>query len=210
MPALGEEIREAETEGINLVFLGAPTKILGKGDSVSGIEVMQMQLGHFDHSGRRTPEPTGESYTIDCDTVITAIGGRPDTRFLRTTGVARSKTGSITVDTYTLQTSAPLLYAGGDVVTGPYTVSDAMAQGKRFAQVIDTDLMKDDRFRRLGTCFSYSMGVSIEPQGGDRNDIRYVSYKHLKNNFREVTTRFTKKQATMEAARCLRCDVKEE
>jgi len=210
MPALEEEIHEAEKEGVHFVFLGTPTKILEKGVSVSGIEVMKMKLGDFDRSGRRTPEPAGESYTITCDTVITAIGGRSDTRFLRKAGVARSKAGTIKVDKYSLRTSAPLLYAGGDVVTGPYTVSDAMAQGKRFAHVIDTDLMKNDRFSELKISFSYGMDVSIEPEGGNRNDIRYVSFKDFKNNFREVTKRFTKKQATMEAIRCLRCDVKEE
>ena len=95
-------------------------------------------------------------------------------------------------------------------MTGPFTVSDAMAQGKRFARVIDTDLMKGDRFDELGASFSYGMDVSIEPKGGTRNNARYMSFKNLKNNFREVTKRFTKKQATIEAVRCLRCDVKEE
>jgi NADPH-dependent glutamate synthase beta subunit-like oxidoreductase len=210
MPALEEEIYEAEKEGVSFVFLGAPTEIVGENGGVTGVNVMKMKLGDFDRSGRRMPVPAGEYFMIKCDTVITAIGGRSDTRFLRKANIARSKSGTVKVDKYTLRTSAPLFYAGGDVVTGPYTVSDAMAQGKRFAHTIDKALMKRDRSNELGASFDYSMNVSIEPEGGQRKDVRYASFKNLKNNFREVTKRFTKKQASMEAIRCLRCDVKED
>ena len=125
MPALKEEISEAEHEGINFVFLGSPVKVLAKDGKVNGIEVEKMRLGEFDRSGRRSPESTGEFLTLPCDTVITAIGGNPDSDFLTKTGIKVAKNGTVPVNQFSLQTTAPAVFAGGDVVTGPWTVSDA-------------------------------------------------------------------------------------
>jgi NADH-quinone oxidoreductase subunit F len=210
MPALEEEIHEAEMEGVHFRFLGAPSKLIGKNGKVSGIEVMQMKLGEYDLSGRITPEPTGKTYKLKCDTVVTAIGGRSDTEFLRRVGVKVSRNGTIEVDKYSHETTAPSIYAGGDVVTGPYTVSDAMGYGKDFARIIDTRLTGVDRFNELKREVSYSMEVSVEPQGGERNPISTVTFEKYKDNFQEVTRSYAKEQATLEATRCLRCDVKEE
>ncbi|MFH0813641.1 MAG: FAD-dependent oxidoreductase, partial [Pseudomonadota bacterium] len=210
MPALMEEIYEAEIEGINFIFLGSPVKLIGDNGKVSGIEVMKMALGDFDHSGRRRPEPTGEFYTLPGDMVITAIGGTSDTNFLKKVGVKVTKQGTVQVDRISLRTSVPLLYAGGDVVTGPYTVSDAMGHGKIFARIIDTHLMGVNRFDELKRNFSYAMDVSIEPPGGNRSPTPSVVFKEYKGNFEEVTRHYSEEQAKLEAIRCLRCDVKGE
>ena len=210
MPALAEEVHEAEMEGINFIFLGAPHKLMGKNGKVSGIEVMQMRLGEYDLAGRIRPEPTGKTYTLKCDTVVTAIGGRSDTSFLKRVGVKVSKNRTVEVDKYSLQTSVPNIYAGGDLVTGPFTVSDAMGYGKNFARIIDTHLMGVNRFDQLKKAFTYSMEVSVEPQGGKRNPTSITTFKKYKGNFEEVTSSYTKEQAISEAIRCMRCDVKEE
>jgi NADH-quinone oxidoreductase subunit F len=121
-----------------------------------------------------------------------------------------SKNETVEVDKYSLQTSAQKIYAGGDLVTGPYTVTDAMGYGKNFARIIDTHLMGADRFDQLKKDFKYSMEVSVEPQGGERNQTSCVTFKEYKGNFGEVTSSYTKEQAMSETIRCLRCDVKEE
>lgn len=210
MPALKEEIHEAELEGIRFVFLGAPSKVLAKNGKVSGIEVEKMRLGEFDRSGRRSPESTGEFYTIPCDTVITAIGGNPDSGFLAGTGIKVSRNGTVAVEKFSLQTEVPTVFAGGDVVSGPWTVTDAMGHGKQFARVIDTQLMGADRFSELKQPHTYSMEVALEPEGGPRNETAEVHFKKYKGNFQEVSTTFDLEQAKREATRCLRCDVKGE
>jgi len=209
MPALPEEIHEAEIEGINFIFLGSPLEVMGKDGKVSGIKIMKMKLGDFDNSGRRKPEPTKESFILPCDTVITAIGGTSDTKFLTKAGIKVNKNNTVEVDKSSLQTSTPLIFAGGDVVSGPYTVSDAMGHGKTFAKIIDAHLMGVNRFYELRKSFSYSMDVSVEPAGGARNSTSNITFKEYKGNFKDVTKSFSSKQAKLEAIRCLRCDVKE-
>ncbi|MBN2467991.1 MAG: FAD-dependent oxidoreductase [Deltaproteobacteria bacterium] len=210
MPALEEEIHEAELEGVSFIFLGAPRAIVGAKGKVAGIEVTRMKLGEFDSSGRRRPVPTEEIYTIQCNAVITAIGGKADTSVLEQMGVTLSRNGTVQVDKYTLQTSVPLCYAGGDVVTGPWTVSDAMGYGKNFAKIIDAQLMGVDRFDGLKRDVTYSMDVSIEPQGGKRNVAQCSSLTDYTGNFKEVVQSLSREQALREATRCLRCDVKPE
>ncbi|MBW2653012.1 MAG: FAD-dependent oxidoreductase, partial [Deltaproteobacteria bacterium] len=86
MPALEEEVHEAEMEGINFIFLGSPNKLIDNNGKVSGIEVMKMKLGEYDLAGRIRPEPTGKTYRLKCDTVVTAIGGRSETGFMKKKG----------------------------------------------------------------------------------------------------------------------------
>ncbi len=210
MPALAEEVHEAEMEGIKFIFLGSPNKLVGKNGKVSGIEVMKMKMGAYDLAGRIRPEPTGKTYRLKCDTVITAIGGSSETGFLKKAGIKLSKNGTVEVDKYSLQTSMPKVYAGGDLVTGPYTVSDAMGYGKNFSRIIDANLMGVERFDKLKKAMTYSMEVSVEPQGGERNKTSCSTLDKYKGNYEEVTSSYTKGQAISEAIRCLRCDVKEE
>ena len=89
MPANREEIKEAEAEGIAFVFMSGPNKIVGdaKG-SVKALEIMKMKTGGFDSSGRRKPEPTGETAAIACDTVVLAIGERVDADWVKSVGSA--------------------------------------------------------------------------------------------------------------------------
>ncbi|MCD6353689.1 MAG: FAD-dependent oxidoreductase, partial [Proteobacteria bacterium] len=199
MPALEEEIHEAEIEGVKFIFMGAPNKVVEKDGNAAGIEVMKMEPGEFDSSGRRKPEPTEEIYTLKCNTVITAIGGKSDTGFLKKVGVKLSRNGTVEVDKYSLQTSVPLIYAGGDLATGPWTVTDAMGYGKNFAKIIDARLMETNRFDELKKSVTYSMEVSIEPEGGERNPASCVSFKDYRGNFKEASRSYSKKQAKLEA-----------
>ena len=150
MPAIEEETRAARDEGAKFVFLAAPHRVIGdpKGN-VKAIEIVKTRLGEYDSSGRRKPVPTDEIQRFDCDSVVFAIGETVDLDFVRATGLVLKESGTIDVNRFTLETSRPHFFAGGDLVTGASNVSNAMAQGKQAARNIDFQLMESDRWQRL-------------------------------------------------------------
>lgn len=145
LPARAEEVFHAEEEGIEFKLLQNPTKILGNEDGwVNGMEVIKMELGEPDDSGRRRPVPIeGSEEIIDVDTVVVAIGQTPNPLIRKTTkGLDTNKRGCIIADEETGKTSKDHVYAGGDVVTGAATVILAMGAGKAAAAAIDEELSK--------------------------------------------------------------------
>jgi NADPH-dependent glutamate synthase beta subunit-like oxidoreductase len=137
MPANPWEIREAEDEGVKIEFLVAPKKILGENGRVSGIECVHMQLGEPDESGRRKPIPIeGSTFTQKVDMMILAIGETPDLDFLPKE-IELNNDGTIWVNPITMETSMQGVFAGGDAVTGPATVIEAICAGKRAAESIE-------------------------------------------------------------------------
>lgn len=138
MPAREEEIHHAEEEGIQFHLLTNPTRIIGdKNNWVSGIECQRMELGEPDDSGRRRPVPvTGSEFVIEIQTVVEAIGQKPNPIIQATTpGLETSKRG--TVVTHDDQgTSRPGIFAGGDLARGGATVILAMRDGKRASAAI--------------------------------------------------------------------------
>ena len=137
MPANPWEVRHGEKEGVKLQFLVAPKRIISKDGRLAAIECVRMELGEPDESGRRRPIPIKDSeFTIPLDTMILAIGEAPDTSFLPK-GIEVTSQNTITVDPITLQTSLPGIFAGGDVVSGPATVMEAIVAGRRAASSID-------------------------------------------------------------------------
>jgi NADPH-dependent glutamate synthase beta subunit-like oxidoreductase/NAD-dependent dihydropyrimidine dehydrogenase PreA subunit len=138
MPAALEEITDAEEEGI-LVHPGlGPKRLVGENGKLTGLEVLKTKWV-FDETGRFNPAFYENSETVlDCDTVIMAIGQAPRLDFLATEdGVEISRRGLIAVNTETLMTSAPGIFAGGDCVFGPRLIIDSVADGKRAAVGID-------------------------------------------------------------------------
>ncbi|MCP4681032.1 MAG: FAD-dependent oxidoreductase, partial [Desulfobacterales bacterium] len=136
MPAEEEEVAEAEKEGIKFHYLTAPVNIVEKDGRVAGIECIKTRLTEPDSTGRRKPVPVeGSNYTIDADHIIPAIGQEPELDFLNNeTGVEISKWNLLKVNEETLQTSHAKIFAGGDVITGPATVIEAVEAGKRAAK----------------------------------------------------------------------------
>ncbi|MEN3010927.1 MAG: NADPH-dependent glutamate synthase [Candidatus Bipolaricaulaceae bacterium] len=147
MPARREEIHRAKEEGVEFQFLVAPTRFLGEGGRVSGVECIRMELGEPDESGRRRPIPIPNShFVIPVDTVIVAIGNDPHPLIPRTTpGLKTTPHGTIVADADG-RTTREGVFAGGDIVTGAATVISAMGAGKRAAQAIHAYLLS--RFRR--------------------------------------------------------------
>ena len=137
MPANPWEVKEAEQEGIKLEFLVAPTKFLGKEGKVVGVELTKMKLGEPDETGRRTPIPLEDSkFTKEFDTVVLAVGEAVDTSFLPKE-IELSDINTIWADPITMETTMQGVFAGGDAVTGPASVLEAIIAGKRAADSID-------------------------------------------------------------------------
>ncbi|MHC4117895.1 MAG: NADPH-dependent glutamate synthase [Planctomycetota bacterium] len=133
MPARIEEVHHAKQEGIEFHILKSPKQILGDENSqVTGIECLKYELGEPDDSGRRRPVPIeGSEFTIDLDTVIMAIGNKPNPLISQTMPELEiTKWGTIVVDEETMATSVPGVFAGGDIVSGAATVILAMGQGR--------------------------------------------------------------------------------
>mgnify|MGYP005848608307 FL=1 len=139
MPANPWEIEEAEREGVKIHYLAAPIKILGKDGKVTGMLCTKMVLGKLDASGRRAPIPVeGSEFEVESDLIIPAISQEPDIFFLHEGhGLEISKWNSFVIDERTMMTNRPGIFAGGDAVTGPSTVIEAIAAGHRAADSID-------------------------------------------------------------------------
>lgn len=145
MPARLEEIKHAKEEGVEFMTLHNPIEYIGddKGHVVA-MTLQKMQLGEPDASGRCRPVPIeGAVETIPVDQVIVSVGVSPNPLVPRSIeGLNVSKKGTIEVDTETMQSSIPAIFAGGDIVRGGATVILAMGDGRRAAAAMDKFLKK--------------------------------------------------------------------
>jgi len=140
MPANPWEIKEAEHEGVKIEFLVAPKKILEDNGNVYAVECVRMQLSELDETGRRKPIPiVGSEFIRETDMIILAIGEAPDLEFLPKE-IELNENGTIWVNPITMETSLRGVFAGGDVVTGPATVIEAIRDGKRVAESVENYL----------------------------------------------------------------------
>lgn len=142
LPARLEEVHHAKEEGIEFRLLANPTRILGESGRVSGMEIIHMQLGEPDASGRRSPvEIAGSEEILAVDSVVIAIGQTPNPIIKRAEpDIVTNRHGCIVIDEASCMTSMENVYAGGDVVTGAATVILAMGAGKKAAAEIDKKL----------------------------------------------------------------------
>jgi len=140
MPARVEEIQNAKEEGLKFMLLTQPVEVIADSRGfVKGLRCIKMRLGEPDASGRRRPVPIENSeLTLDVDTIIVAIGQRPNPLIGKSTpGLKTNKNGTIWIDQNTYMTSIKGVFAGGDIVTGADTVISAMGAGKKAAKAID-------------------------------------------------------------------------
>ncbi|MFH0812507.1 MAG: NAD(P)-binding protein, partial [Pseudomonadota bacterium] len=209
MPALEEEVIDAEEEGITIHYLVAPSRIIGNNGKVSAIECIRMELGEPDASGRRRPIPIpGSEFTLTVDSVVPAIGQSIDLSFLsegKEWGI--TKRGTLTVDPVTYATNLPGIFAGGDMVTGPATVVEAIGAGREAAISMARYLQGIDLYEGRG---KKPPVVEITPEEVKKNQRRNPSKAAISErvkDFREVQQGFTEEQAIAEAKRCLNCGV---
>jgi NADH-quinone oxidoreductase subunit F len=209
MPAIEEEIEAAEEEGVRFVYLAAPHRILGDDEGrVQAIEIVKTRLGEYDKSGRRRPIPTDEVQRYECDSVILAVGETFDRDFCRASGLELKEEGTIRVDRYSLETSRPNFYAGGDVITGASNMSNAMSGGKLAARKIDERLMGEQRWQQLFPHFEYSSLVPGEPSLSRRHKAHAQPAEVRVQSQMEVVAGLDPQEALEEARRCLRCDLR--
>jgi len=217
MPAFEEEIDAAIEEGIELVELTAPARVIAPDGKLAGVECLRMELGEPDASGRRRPVPiAGSEFNVDLDTLIVAISEDPDLSFLgQDHGIELSRWGRPTVSPENLVTNVEGVFAGGDVVTGPDTVIWAMASGKLVAEMIDKYVRGESLTRRyeLTRPSRYVPPVELteeEIEGADRPVLPCLPVDKRIDSFAEVDLVMTPEMAVKEARRCLRCDLETE
>ncbi len=212
MPAIAEEVNEAEDEGVKLTLLSGPNKVVVKVGKVAGLECIKMQLGEPDASGRRRPVPVkGSEFVIDTGLIIAAVGEEPDLSFMTGEASKVVEKSFIKADAVTLGTNVKGVFAGGDVVTGAATVIQALAAGRKAAKSIDKYFKGEplNVGREGEEVFESKLiidtwGINQEP----RPVMPTLSVAKRKGNFKEVETGLTKEMAIKEASRCLQCDCK--
>jgi NADH-quinone oxidoreductase subunit F len=217
MPAFAEEIEALEEEGARLELLAAPTEILTEGGKLTGVRCTRMELGPTDESGRRRPVPIpGSEFDIPLDTLLVAIGEDPDLQFLgKDSSIDVSRRGGAIVAQETQATRRAGVFAGGDVVTGPNTVVDAMAAGKVAAETIDAYIRTGTPQRQYGLVrpsqyVPPAVPTEQEDASGElpeRAKVATMPVDGRLGGFAEVELTLTKEQAVVEANRCLRCDL---
>jgi glutamate synthase (NADPH/NADH) small chain len=147
IPARLEEIIHAKDEGVIIGELTSPLEVLGnKSGDVIGLKCMKMTLGEKDASGRRRPIPLPNTeFVFPVDTVIIAIGQRPNQLIAQTTpGLETTKWGTFVHNEDTGATSRERIYCGGDVATGASTVILAMEAGRKAAKAIHEMILEKD------------------------------------------------------------------
>lgn len=208
MPADQLEVEEAEKEGIRFYFYAAPQRFVGT-DRVTGLECIRTRLGHPDESGRRRPVPIlGSEFTLPCDGVIVTIGQKADLESLHDKlGLSTTKWNTIAADPMTLETNIPGIFAGGDCVTGPDVVVNAMFAGRKAAISIDRYLNQQDLRQGRELEGPYEPTYEVDTEGIPtkwRVEMPAIELER-RRSFAEVHTGYTMEQAMEEAARCLAC-----
>lgn len=216
MPAFAEEIEAALQEGIVIETLVSPTGILSNNGRLSGIECVQNELGDLDASGRRRPIAIpGSQHVVPLDTLIVAISEGSDTDCVTVAGINRleidQNSNTVIADPETLCTSRPGVFAGGDVITGPNTVVDAIAAGKRAAIMIDRYLrgetLRQPAQHHVPRQYVKPSSLSDSPPLSKRADVPRIPVYQRTRCFAEVEQTISSDEAIREARRCLRCDL---
>jgi len=217
MPAEYYEVDDAEEEGVQFEFLRNPTKLITENNKVVGVEVIKMELGEPDDSGRRRPqEVPGSEYIIPCDMVIPAIGQDPDLSYLEDGdyGIEQTRWNSIVTRGGTMMTDNEGVFAGGDCEYGAMTVVLAVGHGKRAAKVMHRYLTEgkvyldefdamEDLVNNLGT-FDKEENVGIVG-GLPREHQPKIHGAERARHYEEIEKAMPETQAVREAERCLRC-----
>jgi len=208
MPAFAEEIEEGQLEGLELHPSLGPQRFLGRNGKVIGVETLRC-ASVFDSERRFNPMfEQGTEAVIDCDTVILAIGQASDLSFL-TNGdeIEITHQGTIKIDENTLMSSAPGVFAAGDIAFGPRLIISAVADGKKAAENID-------RYLRGGEWKPRPQYVQITVLDHHRMAESYDEYSRLavpmipidrRTGVVEVEAGYSEDEARREARRCLQC-----
>ncbi len=214
MPAHDFEVQSALDEGVELHPLQAPSAFVGEDGRLAGVEWLSMRLGEPDASGRRRPVPVpGSEQFLPAEIVVLAIGLSPSTRPFAGE-LALNPNGTIKTDAESLVTSLPSVFAGGDAVSGPSMIIEAIAQGKRAAFYMDR------RLRGLpleGVTFDARLPAVAEAavlgRSADAPAARPPAVPHeldaakRARSMDEIEQTMTEEEARYSASRCLDCGI---
>jgi NADH-quinone oxidoreductase subunit F len=217
MPAWEKDIEEAIEEGVVIHPLWAPKRIVHDEGKVDGIEFIRSKTVFDEDGGSRLSLDEENTENIDADAVIISVGQAPDVSFLsKDEQLERALWGSLMVDENSLSTNVPGIFAGGDFTTGPSTVIQAIASGRRAALAIE-EYLKGGKGRieilDEKTTMREDIGLALDDETTEdkpRIEIKLESPEDRVKDFREVETGFTEEQALLESVRCLRCDLEKE
>jgi len=207
MPAIAEEIEEAEKEGVAFHFLAAPKELVRKGGKLVGVVFQKMELGEPDDSGRRRPVPVeGETIKMDVDRLFTAIGEQADLEGIE--GAVEAEWNLVKTGGEWGDTSNGRIFAGGDVVTGAASVVEAIAAGRKAAERIGRMLAGEPE-----PVQEEPKTVGIEDMNTDyfthskRNPVPRIPVAEAKKGFSQKNTGYTDDMLASEAGRCFSCGV---
>ncbi|MGD2184721.1 MAG: FAD-dependent oxidoreductase, partial [Desulfobacterales bacterium] len=218
MPAWEKDIEEALDEGIGLNLHWAPKRILQREGKVTGMEFLRSQTIYDDDGRARVSVDEDANQVVDTDVVIMSIGQAPDASFLsKDSQIERSLWGSLEVDGNTLATNIEGIFSGGDFITGPSTVIQAIASGRRAAIAINKYLEGDRSPVEIldeKTTMESKAGLALDDETAKdqpRVEIELENPEDRAKDFREVEKGYAgRKEAHREAKRCLRCDLEKE
>ncbi|MBN1693688.1 MAG: NADH-quinone oxidoreductase subunit NuoF [Dehalococcoidales bacterium] len=214
MPVSDIEYDEAVDEGVKINFLATPTRVTSTDWKVTGLQCTRMELGEPDESGRRRPVPIpGSEFTIEADNIIAAVGQAPDLSFLPPDSeLERTRWETLVTDSNTLATNIPGIFAGGDFVTGPDMVVNAIAAGRRSALAIDKYLRGDTsrvevHDRKIGAAEERPAELDEIWETKPRTKVKTLPLPERRSSFAEIELGMSEEIARREAKRCLRCDL---
>jgi len=228
MPVSEMEYEEARAEGVKANFLVSPTRIVSSNWKVTGLQCIRMELGEPGKDGRRRPIPVaGTDFFAEADTVFASVGQAPDLSFLPPdSALERTRLETLVVDENRLSTNLAGVFAGGDFVSGPGMVIEAVSAGRRGALAIDK-FFKADPTRVL--IYDQRQDLLIPEAGKEeeepepveeeldeeiwkpqyRPEIPRLPTEERKHSFKETELCYVEAEAVQESKRCLRCDLEQ-
>ena len=220
MPANPIEIHESKLEGIEYMFLTAPGKVnVDEKNTLKSLTCYKMQLGEPDASGRRRPvKVDGSDFEVELDYILAAIGQKTNVNFINDINESSeeklivNKWGDIDADRKTLQTSVKNIFAAGDAVTGPATLIEAIAQGRKAARSANQYLfglpIEPEKYEFISKRDNFEKQIDSDYKGKFEDQIREempTLDPAKRKNFYEVELGYSDKQADEETLRCLEC-----
>jgi NADPH-dependent glutamate synthase beta subunit-like oxidoreductase/dihydroorotate dehydrogenase len=208
MPAVPEEVWEAEEEGVRVIYLVAPIEVVVKRNKTAGLRMLIHTLGAPDASGRRRPDPVQQTeFTLPCDMVITALGQAVAEGV---DGIALRPDGTLECDPETGATSAPGVFVGGDAAAGPDSVIAAAASGRKAAASIDMFLMGASAVLSYDPVLTEAskeraLARAKSTERGARVPLEMRPAAERKGDFDPYAPVLSEEEAVAEASRCLSC-----
>ena len=214
MPADHEEVEQAEEEGVHFEMLTVPMAVVGDDGRVQALRCLKAKMVTVTGSDRQSPKPIdGSDFDMPADAIISAIGQRVEQQwFAGVPGLTWTQRDTIRVNTITMETSLPGIFAAGDAVTGPATVIEAIGGGKRAAIAIDRYLggipqpklppvpVRQQRIDYIDVPAHTKMVLK-------RPEMPLLGIDRRRTTFQQVELGYTENQTREEARRCLRCDI---